>query len=224
MVYIILFINLIFNVVFYIKKQRAVNEKLKCQISQSELKLLRSKMNTHFLFNSINSIKSHIVKQENQAAINHLTAFAGFMRIILNHTSKKSIPLSEELKALQYYLFLEKMRMKDKLDFRIDMTRGIDCQKISISPLLLQTLIEEILWNKSPGVERNFIHIQIHKINDKLHINIEKLVSFTKGFQNKSQGTEDNTHTKNIIQDTETEIISKINGRGNKQITVIITK
>ena len=71
------------------------------KVSEVEMKALRSQMNPHFIFNSLNSIKRYMANHDNKTAEDYLTKFANVMRMILENSEHKEVPLQQDLKALE---------------------------------------------------------------------------------------------------------------------------
>ncbi|MEI2810455.1 MAG: histidine kinase [Nocardioides sp.] len=89
------------------------------QFAELEIKSLRSQMNPHFLFNSLNSIRNYIIKNESQIASNYLANFASLMRKILDASQQSKISLQEEIEMLKLYLDLELMRFSNRFTYSI---------------------------------------------------------------------------------------------------------
>jgi ligand-binding sensor domain-containing protein len=133
-------------------------EKQKFDLEQRSLRL---QMNPHFLFNSLNSIQSYIVAHDPEMAIHYLGKFSQLMRLILTNSGNKFIPFDEEIKAITYYLDLEKLRFDQKFDYSIDIDPAIDTDFIEIPPMIVQ-----------PYIENAIIHGLLHK-NVKGNIKVE---------------------------------------------------
>ncbi|TDB67341.1 histidine kinase [Arundinibacter roseus] len=117
------------------------------QLAETEMKALRSQLNPHFLFNSLNSLEYLILTKDNTKASSYLTKFSRLLRTILNHSRAKTISLQEELNVLKLYLEIEKNRFGDGFRFSIDLTPDIDQEAIVIPPLLLQPFVENAIWH-----------------------------------------------------------------------------
>ncbi len=117
------------------------------QLACLELKALRSQMNPHFMFNSLNSIKNYILKHEPILAAEYLSNFSHLIRLILQYSRERQISLKEEIDMIKLYVDLEKLRFKDKFitDYRID--KSIDLTKVNIPPMILQPHIENAIWH-----------------------------------------------------------------------------
>lgn len=115
--------------------------------SDAELKALRSQMNPHFIFNSLNSINNFIAKNETVNATDYLSKFATLMRMALENSEKKSIPLSDDLKLLELYMQLESKRLSGKFDYTIKIANNINTENTLIPPMILQPFVENSIWH-----------------------------------------------------------------------------
>jgi tetratricopeptide (TPR) repeat protein len=155
----------------YLKKR---NADFRSKVANTELKALRSQMNPHFIFNSLNSINNYISKNEPGKATEYLAKFAKVMRLTLENSEKKSIPLSEELKALELYMELESKRLDNKFDYTIKVDPEIDIDNTLMPPMILQPFVENSIWHGLAGKkEKGNIFIGISKNNDMLRCVID---------------------------------------------------
>jgi ligand-binding sensor domain-containing protein len=130
------------------------------QLYDTELQALRLQMNPHFIFNTLNSIQSFILKNDTDKAVNYLGKFSQLMRMILTNSTETYISVREELKALRYYLEIENLRFENKFSYAIIVDKAIDEEFMEIPPMIIQ-----------PYVENAIIHGLLHK-EEKGHINI----------------------------------------------------
>jgi len=139
---------------------------------ESELQTLRSQINPHFVFNSLNSIKSYILTHRSTEASEYLTDFSTLMRSILQFSKEQLISLSNELEIAVLYVSLEKRRFEENFVFNYDLDPTIDTNEIMIPPMLLQPYIENAikhgLMNKE-GIRMLTLSI----IRDNTYIKIE---------------------------------------------------
>ncbi|MDR3681690.1 MAG: histidine kinase [Flavipsychrobacter sp.] len=144
------------------------------QISETEMTALRAQMNPHFLFNSLNSIHSYIQDNNNAVASAYLLDFSKLTRIILENSLHQSIPLAEELQALDLYMSLEARRMDKKLNYEIAVSPDIDSENTLIPPLILQPFIENaILHGLQHKKDSGNIKLTIALQDNMLHCTIE---------------------------------------------------
>ena len=114
---------------------------------------LRSQMNPHFLFNSLNSIKYLIQSAENKLAITYLIKFSKLVRLVLEHSKSELITLQSEVAALQLYLEIESNRLGEQFSYEISIPPNINLEEIQLPPMFLQPLEEKhyktasIIWH-----------------------------------------------------------------------------
>ncbi len=123
-------------------KERLEKEILSKNLLDSELKALRSQMNPHFLFNSLNSIQNLVLKQDVDLSYDYITMFSELVRSTLNYSEQEFIPIEKELRFLKVYLDLEKLRFKDDFEYEINCS---DSKSIQIPSILIQPFIENSL-------------------------------------------------------------------------------
>jgi sensor histidine kinase YesM len=112
-----------------------------------EMKALRSQMNPHFLFNSINSIEHYIITNERDKAADYLNRFSRLMRLILQNSRSQKVPLSSELEALQLYVDLERIRFKVPFEYDIELEPSVNPNDVEIPPMLIQPFVENAIWH-----------------------------------------------------------------------------
>ncbi len=159
--------------IFYIlyRQYQLKNEKKMLTLEQT---MLRSQMNPHFLFNSLNSIKLYIINNEKKNAVHYLNKFSKLVRKILEASSLKEIPLAEELETVELYMNIENIRFSNEIDFKITIDEGIDLHTVKIPSLILQPFLENAIWHglsSKEGEKKIILHIS--KSNDGfIHIGI----------------------------------------------------
>lgn len=110
------------------------------QLVQTELKSIRSQFNPHFVFNALSSIQGLINKNDPANASKYLIEFSNLMRDSLKASDKEFVSISTEIKILENYLALEKLRFG--FNYQIKVNDGIDASAIEIPGLFLQPLVE----------------------------------------------------------------------------------
>jgi len=112
------------------------------QLAEYELHALRSQMNPHFVFNSLNAIQYYITKNEIELSEKYLVRFSRLIRKFFDFSKDKFITLEQEISLLNNYLEIEKMRFGDDFiyEFNIDKTLKLNEQKIPT--MLLQPIVE----------------------------------------------------------------------------------
>ena len=110
---------------------------------EAQLKMLRYQLNPHFLFNTLNAISTLVLEQNTELANRMVTKLSSFLRYSLDNDPMQRITLAQELKALQLYLDIEKVRFEERLSLQLDIEEAAN--DALIPSLLLQPLIENAI-------------------------------------------------------------------------------
>ena len=111
---------------------------------KAELKALKSQMNPHFIFNSINSIQDLVLQQDVDTSYDYIVHFSNLVRGMLSHSDNEFISLEKEIDFLNTYLKLEKLRFGDELNYEIKLT-NLNEYEIDIPSLIVQPFVENAL-------------------------------------------------------------------------------
>lgn len=130
-----------------IKKKEKLKTQYEKKLANVEMTALLAQMNPHFLFNSLNSIDSYIIKNESGKASEYLNNFARLMRLILQNSRSNYTSLKDEIELLELYMQMEGLRFKDKFSYEIKVQEGLDTASIMIPPMLIQPYIENAIWH-----------------------------------------------------------------------------
>jgi ligand-binding sensor domain-containing protein len=117
------------------------------KIAEMEMKALRSQMNPHFIFNSMNAIQHYMIRYDAFTAQKYLAKFAKLIRNILDHSRSNYITVEEEMESIAIYLELEKMRFEDKFEYTIVVDPILISEDISIPSMLIQPFVENAIWH-----------------------------------------------------------------------------
>ncbi len=108
----------------------------------TQQKLLRSQMNPHFIFNSLSSIQHLIMEEEPEKASIYLAKFSTLVRNILDGSAQEYITIENEIKTIESYLALQKIRYLKKFDYTVSVDPKIETESLTIPPMLAQPFIE----------------------------------------------------------------------------------
>jgi tetratricopeptide (TPR) repeat protein len=162
----LLFLGLTYFLVKNIREKQRSNMRIR-------LASLRSEMNPHFIFNSLNSVNGFISQNEEIKANRYLSDFSKLMRTVLNNSNNESIPLDEELKSLEIYLSLEHSRFPEKFDYQLNVDANLDTREIEVPPMLIQPYIENAIWHGLRYKEtKGNLTITLANVNDALVVTI----------------------------------------------------
>lgn len=157
-------------------------------VASNKIKALRSQMNPHFIFNSLNSIQHFVISNNSEKASKYLNKFSRLIRIILNHSEKQIITLSEEIELLKLYLELEQVRFENKFSYRITIDQSINADFIEVPTMLIQPFVENaILHGLAPLPKDGLLKISF-SVREK---------SIVCTIDDNGIGRENSLHTKN---------------------------
>jgi sensor histidine kinase YesM len=124
------------------REKREEDYQLKKKMHDLEMMALRAQMNPHFIFNCLTSIQYHIMNADVKNASAYLHKFSTLIRQTLQNSTASMILLRDEIKLLQLYLDLEKLRLGDRMDYRIDLSPELDPDHQLIPPMIVQPYVE----------------------------------------------------------------------------------
>lgn len=117
-------------------------ERLKNLVREAELNMLKSQINPHFLFNSLNSISSLTMSSPDEAR-DMIIRLSDFLRYSLKHRENESVPLREEIGRMKDYLAIEKIRFGDKLRYEFNVSGA--CEDFPVPTMIFQPLFENAI-------------------------------------------------------------------------------
>ncbi len=172
---IIILLIVLVTYTFYKYRIRSIRNKAKLR-SDYEIKLnelensaLRTQMNPHFIFNSLNTINSFINRNDPTKANQYISKFSKLIRLILDHSREKKITLTEELEVLELYIQLERIRFDNKFEYSITINDAIDTDTTEIPPLIIQPFVENaILHGLLPLEKDGLLKVSVQRNNSTL--------------------------------------------------------
>ena len=164
---------LYYSINFYIilEEQTDQLQRLEFQASSAQLAMLRYQLNTHFLFNTLNSISTLVLLKDTERANLMLSRLSSFLRYTLVNEPTGTVTLSQEVETLKLYLEIEKMRFEDRLQPRFEIDPQVE--KARLPSLLLQPLVENaIKYAVTPQEEGAEIAVEGRRVIDRLLITV----------------------------------------------------
>jgi tetratricopeptide (TPR) repeat protein len=146
-------------IIFFLKLR---HEKSKTHNIAIEQKLLRSQMTPHFIFNSLSVLQGMILNNEDKKSISYLSKFSKLLRITLENSRDKMVPLQQELTAVSNYLELQNLEVSQSFLYTILVDETIDETLFEIPPMLIQPFIENAIEHGFKSIKEN------RKINVRL--------------------------------------------------------
>jgi ligand-binding sensor domain-containing protein len=143
--------------IMLIRREASIKQKM----AETEMMALRSQMNPHFIFNSLNSIENFMMKNEKRLASSYLNKFARLVRMILDSSRNELVPIIRDMEALQLYVDLEQLRFNNKFSFHMQIDPVLRDSDHRVPSLLIQ-----------PYVENAIVHGLAHSEKDGLRLSI----------------------------------------------------
>ena len=126
-------------------------------VKDAELRALKSQINPHFMFNSLNSVRA-LIDEDPARARQAVTQLANMLRYSLQSGSKQTVSFEDELTVVNDYLALEQVRHEERLRLRLDVAP--ETLRRVVPPMLLQTLVENaVKYGIAPRAEGGEIAI-----------------------------------------------------------------
>ncbi|QHL87661.1 hypothetical protein GU926_09510 [Nibribacter ruber] len=145
--------------------------KLQLSLKEAELEAIRSQLNPHFLFNSLNNIRSLVLEDPSKAR-EMITRLSAMMRYVIGYNRNNLVSVAEELEFLDHYVALEKIHFEDKLAFSSEVSD--DLKSAAIPPLGIQLLVENAIKHGiGTQAKGGHIALSLHRLNGHLQVQVE---------------------------------------------------
>ena len=147
----------------------------KQKIAETEMMALRSQMNPHFIFNSLNSIENFMMQNEKRLASSYLNKFARLIRMILDSSRNELVPLSRDMEALRLYVDLEQLRFNHKFCFKLQVDPMLLNNDYKVPALLIQPYVENAIVHGLAHSEREDLNLTVSAFMEEeyIHYSIE---------------------------------------------------
>ncbi len=165
---------LIYIVYHYVEKNRKSELdrlRLEAMVKELELKTIKSHINPHFIFNSLNSIRA-LVDENPTRARRAITELSNILRSSMQAEKAETVPLQSELDIVRDYLALEQMRFEERL--KVEMNVDKDTLEQPVPPMMLQTLVENsIKHGISKLINGGVVRIKAGFIDEHLELSVQ---------------------------------------------------
>jgi LytS/YehU family sensor histidine kinase len=175
----VIFLGLAVKLLLHWRKSQDEYHELLLTKAQEELKLLRSQLNPHFLFNTLNNLY-YLTTQRSEKAPEAILQLSEMLDYVLYSGKADFVPLEEEWKQVQNYIGLKLLHYEERLN--VDSRVTGDIQRCTVAPMMLLTLIENAFKHsvmKEAGTA--WIRVVMHCAKDKLEISVTNSCRNKKG-------------------------------------------
>jgi two-component system, LytTR family, sensor kinase len=166
-------------------RDRAVGEaELRAEVARQQMQILKLQLHPHFLFNCLHGISS-LMDSDIDKARTAITRFSDLLRVALEQTTRDEITLAEELRFIDSYLALEKLRLAERLHHTVNVQRGLE--DVVVPTMVLQPLVENAIRH---GIERRIApgHVEIDVRADDGRLRISVVNDAARGFAQSRTG------------------------------------
>ena len=132
----------VFQLFFNFRRSEVEKWKLEAAVKDAELIALKSQINPHFIFNSLNNIRSLVVENPERAR-DMITHLSGLLRYSVQFNNKEKVSLEYELEIVQNYLNLESIQFEDRLQYKLEIKP--ETLEMKIPPMAIQLLVENAI-------------------------------------------------------------------------------
>lgn len=138
---------------------------------QAELTLLKSQVNPHFFFNTLNNLYALSLEKSEQVP-DVVLKLSDLMRYVLDSSNKKTVPLEDEVQFLKSYISLEQLRLPEKTDIRVSVKGNL--QTHSIVPMLLIPFVDNSFKHGlNSSIGDGYVHVNINMERKNLHFQVK---------------------------------------------------
>ena len=169
-------------VINYFKRER-ISTQLENEQKEIKLQFLRTQLNPHFLFNSLNSIYS-LVRSKSDSAPEAVITLSELMRYMLYEIGEEKVLLEKELNYIKHYIALQRLRLRNGNDIKLNIFG--DTKQLTIYPLLLITFIENAFKYGTDFRGNTDIQIVINVFEEKLTFSIKNKIGIHRKDENNS--------------------------------------
>ena len=167
----VIFITHVYETVFLVKETESEmvrNEQLERAKAEAELEALKNQIDPHFIFNSLNTL-SHLIEEKPLKAKQFNDNLADVYRYILQNKARDLVLLNDEVRFLQNYFVLLKIRFESAVHMHV-LVNEDKADQYLIPPISLQILVENAIKHNEFS-EKLPLTIEIKLVNDELVIN-----------------------------------------------------
>ncbi|WP_051691816.1 sensor histidine kinase [Pedobacter borealis] len=198
-------------------KSEQVNRKLKEEVVKAELSFLKSQINPHFLYNTLNYVYSLAIPVSDQLA-NAVLRLSDLMRYTLNDSPDGKVSLEKEVEYLESYVALFKMRFEPK--FYVEFTtEGIANQKIA--SLILIPFVENALKHGVVNDEAQPVRIKLKVQNKRLSFEVSNKISHAQKDHSNGVGMVNIHRRLDLIYPEKHELLISNNGNTYKSTLIL---
>jgi LytS/YehU family sensor histidine kinase len=166
-----------------IRRDMIVHE-LESKQAQTELALLKSQINPHFLFNTLNNLYAMANLQKDSRTADGISRLAHLMRYVIYEANAEKIELSREIEQIRSYIELQKLRFPAEDESRIEFSISGKTDIMFIAPMLLIPFVENAFKHSASVQQPILIEINLQTVDSQLHFTVKNSINRRQQFLN----------------------------------------
>lgn len=155
--------------------QRLVIKEIQAQHLQTELQFLKSQINPHFLFNTLNNLYGIISKRDQKAA-QGIATLSSLMRYMIHDSNVMMIDLNKELEQVRRFIELQRLRFSEDDDIIIKLSTDGNVSGVTLPPMLLLPFVENAFKHGISLSSPSHVVIDLHVWDNTLHLSVKNSV------------------------------------------------
>jgi tetratricopeptide (TPR) repeat protein len=141
--------------------------------AELEQQALRLQMDPHFLFNALNTIPGLYAGDDPGAANDHVGHLSKYLRLVLETSRRRTIPLSQEIELVEHYLRISANRKPGSFSWEVKVMPYVKPERLAVPPMLIQPVVENALEHGLGGVAKAHVSVLIDLAGSVLHIEVK---------------------------------------------------
>jgi len=138
-----------------------------------EQQALRLQMDPHFLFNALNTVPGLYASGDTNTANDHVGHLSKFLRLVLETSRKRTIPLRQEIELVEHYLRISENRRPGSFTWDIKVMPYVQEERVAIPPMLIQPVVENAIEHGFNGVGSGHLSVLVDRAGSVLHIEVK---------------------------------------------------
>lgn len=137
-----------------------------------EQQALRLQMDPHFLFNALNTVPGLYATGDVLTANDHVGHLSQFLRLVLETSRRRAIPLEQEMQLVEHYLRISANRRPGSLTWSVEVMPSAQAERVAVPPMLIQPIVENAIEHGLTGNDGGRITVRVDRAGDQLHISV----------------------------------------------------
>jgi len=138
-----------------------------------EQEALRLQMDPHFLFNALNTIPGLYAGGDTATANDHVGHLSRFLRLVLETSRRRTIPLEQEVQLVENYLRISANRRLGSFTWELKVMPYVQAERIAVPPMLIQPVVENAIEHGLNGVVKGHLSVLVDRAGSVLHIEVK---------------------------------------------------